>query len=166
MIIKKVCSGGQTGSDQAGLDAAIEAGLPHGGWCPKGRRCEDGIIPEKYKLKETGSPNYLVRTKLNVTVADATIVFTFGPAKSGSLRTLQFARELSKPSLHVNLFSFNDDLHVQKIIDWLDAAFGGKAITLNVAGSRESSRPGIGSKVKDIMTKVIERVGVPNDQNG
>ena len=35
--MKKIISGGQTGADRAALDAAIERGIPHGGWLPKGR---------------------------------------------------------------------------------------------------------------------------------
>ena len=44
----KIISGGQTGVDRAALDAALETGIECGGFCPKGRRSEDGIIPEKY----------------------------------------------------------------------------------------------------------------------
>ena len=42
--VAKIMSGGQTGADRAALDFAIEHGIPHGGWCPKGRRAEDGPI--------------------------------------------------------------------------------------------------------------------------
>jgi hypothetical protein len=31
-MIEKIISGGQTGADQAALDAAIKMGIPHGGW--------------------------------------------------------------------------------------------------------------------------------------
>ncbi|MBI5821406.1 MAG: hypothetical protein HZA88_20755 [Verrucomicrobia bacterium] len=43
-MISKLVSGGQTGADRAALDWAIEHNIPHGGWCPKGRRTEDGPI--------------------------------------------------------------------------------------------------------------------------
>jgi len=46
MAIAKIVSGGQTGVDRAALDAAIALGIPVGGWCPKGRRAEDGTIPD------------------------------------------------------------------------------------------------------------------------
>jgi len=41
-MIRKVIAGGQTGVDRAGLDAAFDAGIPIGGYCPRGRHAEDG----------------------------------------------------------------------------------------------------------------------------
>ena len=55
IIVERIVSGGQTGADRAAVDFAIEHGLMHGGWCPKGRRAEDGRIPDRYELKETQS---------------------------------------------------------------------------------------------------------------
>lgn len=40
--LKKIISGGQTGADRAGLDIAMELNIHVGGWCPKGRKSEDG----------------------------------------------------------------------------------------------------------------------------
>ena len=39
-VIENIVSGGQTGADRAALDWAIENGIPHGGWCPKGQALE------------------------------------------------------------------------------------------------------------------------------
>jgi hypothetical protein len=55
----KLLSGAQTGADRAALDWAIFHDIPHGGWCPKGRRAEDGKIPPQYQLTETPSASYL-----------------------------------------------------------------------------------------------------------
>jgi len=66
-------SGGQTGADRAGLDAAMEAGLPVGGYVPKGRLAEDGQVPDKYPMTETGSKDYKVRTKRNIIESDGTL---------------------------------------------------------------------------------------------
>jgi hypothetical protein len=52
---------GQTGADRAALDFVIDHGVPHGGWCSKGRRAEDGPIDGRYQLQETLSANYLDR---------------------------------------------------------------------------------------------------------
>ena len=46
-MVKRIISGGQTGVDRAALDVALEHNFPCGGWCPKGRRAEDGPIPER-----------------------------------------------------------------------------------------------------------------------
>ena len=54
----KIVSGGQTGADRAALDWAIAHQIPHGGWCPKGRKAENGIIDSCYKLTETPSSQY------------------------------------------------------------------------------------------------------------
>ena len=43
-MIKKIISGGQTGADQATLDAAIKLEFPYGGWIPKGRMTESGPL--------------------------------------------------------------------------------------------------------------------------
>ena len=48
----KIISGGQTGADRAGLDAAIAMGFDYGGAVPKGRRAEDGHISYKYSNLE------------------------------------------------------------------------------------------------------------------
>lgn len=155
MKIVKIISGGQTGADRGGLDAAIESGVEHGGWCPKGRYSEDGVVPEKYNLKETSSSGYLTRTKLNVSISSATIVFTFGAARTGSLKTIDFAKSLNKPYFHVNLFQANNESVAEKIHNWLKKTFDHQDIILNIAGSRESTRDGIGEIVKDIVKLVI-----------
>jgi hypothetical protein len=102
--IAKVISGGQTGADRAALDFAIGAGIPHGGFCPRGRKAEDGPIAKCYELQEATSADYLQRTEWNVRDSDATVVFTIRSELSGgSLRTITFAKKHGKPSLHMGL---------------------------------------------------------------
>jgi len=83
-LIRKIISGGQTGVDQAALRAAIASGIPFDGWCPPGRICEDGIIPEEFNLKETPFersesaheiPRSL-RTEWNVRDSDGVLILT------------------------------------------------------------------------------------------
>lgn len=106
MQLHKVISGGQTGVDRAGLDAAIECGIPTGGWCPKGRRAEDGFVPHRYPLVEAPSSGYVQRTKWNVRDSDATVVLVLGELEGGSLFTAEIAAKLSKPCLvaDINLY--------------------------------------------------------------
>jgi len=65
-VIERIISGGQSGVDRAALDVAMEVGIPCGGWCPKGRRAEDGRIPAHYPLQEASSKEYPLRTRLNL----------------------------------------------------------------------------------------------------
>ena len=96
-----IVSGGQSGADVAALDWAIAHMVDHGGWCPKGRRSEDGPIPPHYLLMETPQANYLQRTEWNVRDSDATVIFTLTDVlDGGSKRTAQFADKLHRPWLH------------------------------------------------------------------
>jgi len=167
MPIIKIVSGGQTGADRGGLDAAIYCDLPHAGWCPKGRKAEDGRIPETYHLQEMRSAEYLPRTEANVVDSDCTAVFTEGPARGGSLRTLEFCQKHGKPWHHIDLRITRHDAAVKEIVAWLQGKEDGDydyytaqppvKCTLNVAGSRESKSPGICHTVTAIMVDVTSK---------
>ena len=159
MSITKIVSGGQTGADRGGLDAAIDCNIPYGGWCPKGRRSEDGTIPDKYQLQETKSASYVPRTEANVVDSDATLIFTFGKLAGGSLRTMEFAKKHKKPVLHIAIdeYSKNDTVHF--IRRWFEGDITKPTppsnCVMNIAGQRESKAPGIQDMVKAIMADVL-----------
>jgi len=136
-MIQKIVSGGQTGVDRAALDAALEIGIPCGGWCPRGRRAEDGTIPLRYPLQETGSKTYDQRTKLNVRDSDATLVLNLGELEGGTAHTVQVAEKLGKPSLIIGLDGAADP---GSVAAWLNQQ---GVQVLNVAGPKESKRAGI-----------------------
>jgi len=166
MRIELIVSGGQTGADRGGLDAALYCGIPHGGWCPKGRKAEDGLIPAKYLLRELETANDLDRAEANVVDSDATVIFTEQGIAGGSLRTLEFCREHAKPWHHVALANSRRETAVKEIVAWLagDPAFNDYEFydtrppasgILNVTGSRESKAPGIADAVKRIIVAVL-----------
>src|SRR6266581_9524060 len=117
-MLEKIISGGQTGVDRAALDVALELGIPCGGWCPRGRRAEDGIIPERYPLIETPTTAYPQRTERNVRDSDGTLVLTVGRADGGTALTISLTRRLKKPCQVVNLKKKPD---IQAIRDWIQA---------------------------------------------
>src|SRR5258708_31383948 len=82
-VVRKIISGGQTGADRAGLDFAIEVGLAHGGYAPKGRKAEDGRIDEKYAIVELSGSSYPERTKRNVRESDGTVILSLNDKLSG-----------------------------------------------------------------------------------
>ena len=137
-MITKIISGGQTGADRAGLDVAIRWGLPHGGWCPRGRRAEDGPIGGQYDLVETPDTSYLDRTEWNVRDSDGTVVFTLARrVTGGSKRTIHLANQLKKPCKQISQASYRPVEDLQRFV----ARHGIRM--LNVAGSSESKEPGI-----------------------
>lgn len=148
-MLDKIVSGGQTGVDRAALDWAIEHGIAYGGWCPKGRRAEDGIIPARYQLRETPSKDYQQRTRWNVRDSDATLIVT--PTKElmgGTLFTRQYALKIRKPSLQV----------FPSIAwrEWIMAFCETNVIrSLNVAGPRRSSAPDIEAFVHEVLNFLL-----------
>lgn len=146
----KIVSGGQTGVDRAGLDAGIEVGLPVGGYVPKGRLAEDGQVPDKYPMTETGSKDYKVRTKRNVLESDGTLIINIGPMVSGTALTARIALEHNKPLMIVQL---DQTYQTSAVINWLDENL---IQILNIAGPRESKIPGIHEQAKRFLIKVLK----------
>jgi hypothetical protein len=124
----------QTG---AGLDAALALGLPIGGWCPKGRRAEDGPIPDRYPLVETPEADYDTRTRRNVEDSDGTLILNLGKLDGGTALTAKLAQQIGKPHLVVAL---EDGIALTTFRAWLEA---NQIAVLNIAGPRESKRPGV-----------------------
>jgi hypothetical protein len=147
--VRRVVSGGQTGVDRAALDVAIELGLDHGGWCPAGRRAEDGPIDERYRLKETDSAEYAVRTERNVLDSDATLIICPGEPTGGTVLTRRLARRHAKPVLVVSPTVGGAAQAARK---WL---IDGAVEVLNVAGPRESSSPGFGKLARAFLARVL-----------
>lgn len=153
--ITKIVSGGQTGVDRAALDFAIRRGIAHGGYCPKGRRSESGRISDKYALTETSSPDYPVRTAMNVQHSDGTLVITRGPAEGGTRKTLNLCMAHNKPRFVVDV---RHKLNVRAFADWVRV---NDIRTLNVAGPRESKESGIGKQAKAALAKLFAALAIP-----
>ena len=151
-MIGKVISGGQTGTDRAGLDVAIELGIPHGGWIPKGRKTEEGPLPAKYDLKEMGTTSYPKRTEKNILDSDGTVIFTFGKLTGGSELTCKLAKQHGYPCLHVDLNKVSVGEGAELVRPWIEKH---KIKILNVAGSRASKAPTIYDFAKQILKAAI-----------
>jgi hypothetical protein len=145
----KIQSGGQTGVDRAALEVALELGLPCGGWCPKGRKAEDGVIPDKYPLKETPSADYRQRTEWNVRDSQGTLIFTVGPVSGGTALTAKFAKKHDRPCLVVDLATAPS---TEMIRLWIEQY---RIRILNVAGPRESKQPGIYGQAMAVLRRLL-----------
>lgn len=145
----KIISGGQTGVDRASLDFAFNNGIDCGGWCPMGRKAEDGKISEKYPLIETKTSKYSERTKLNVQNSDGTLIFFDKILDKGSILTANLANKYCKPLFS---YDFSENIDNREITSWLNS---NKIKTLNIAGPRESNSIGIYLKTYKLLSEIF-----------
>jgi len=156
-LIRRIVSGGQTGADRGGLDAAIALGIPIGGWCPSGRRAEDGVIPAPYAahLRETADSSWSTRTRLNIRDSDATLICSSSIRLSGgSALTWALAARLMRPRKHLVLLASDFVREVDGARTWLAE---NRVAVLNVAGPRESKEPGVEVATRDAVMSIIGR---------
>jgi len=144
-----VVSGGQTGADRGALDAALKLGLTCGGWCPKGRRAEDGAIPDRYPVRETPSEDYRQRTEWNVRDSDGTAILHRGAVDQGTALTERLARQRGRPVLLLDLRTARPS----ELAAWMAAHHIRR---LNVAGPRESRAPGLQTAVTAFVREALD----------
>jgi hypothetical protein len=155
-MVARIISGGQTGVDRGALDAALDLGIPCGGWCPRGRRAEDGPIPDHYPLEEMASADYPARTRKNVEDSDATLILTSGPATGGTLLTVTLCNRLRKPYLVIDLALEDLTAALSQVREWLTGFRDG---VVNVAGPRETEAPGISERARVFIREVLRESG-------
>jgi hypothetical protein len=153
-MIKKIIAGGQTGVDRAALDAALKFNIPIGGWCPHGRKAEDGIIPQHYPLKETESGYYEERTRFNVRDSDGTLILVFEMpihTMNGTQLTIEEAKKIGKPFFIVNL---SKPPLLESLQHWMKE---NRIEVLNIAGPRESQSPGIAKLTFQFLERFLSK---------
>lgn len=153
-LLNTIISGGQTGVDRAALDVALKLKMTCGGWCPKGRLAEDGIIAQRYPLKESFSIKAEIRTELNVLDATGTLILIKGDEMDKGTRfTIEICKMYNKPYLKLNLNDQKENmlstLNIWKTKNNIDI--------LNIAGPRESSSPGIYTPSYTILEYLFTR---------
>jgi hypothetical protein len=180
MAIDRIISGGQTGSDIAGLIAALACGIPTGGYAPRGWLTEAGPAPwlgRDYGLVEcpepswerpTGMPEwqwnaicYSERTKRNAQKADVTLWFDFrGRGDSrGYHVTLQNARSFIG-------ITKDDPRLLSSTPMGLATNFSGSIHgTINIAGNRESKSRGIGEWVERYLRELFRLIAERDNLN-
>jgi len=139
-MITKIISAGQTGADQAALDAAIKLNVQHGGWISKGRPTENGPLADAYQLLEMVTENYTEQTVKNVTESDGTLILSHGRLDGRSELPQKLAQKHNKSCLHIDMTGKPIFLIASDVHKWvLQNGIG----VLHVAGPRASEDPEI-----------------------
>jgi hypothetical protein len=167
-VIAKIISGGQAGVDRAALDVGLELGIRIGGWCPRGRKAEDGPIPDRYPLLETATADYRQRTWQNIHDAHATLILDtvadHTELTGGTKLTFRLANEFgSTGGIGLFLADIRNPQYVGLVREWLRecrSAVGMFGFVLNVAGPRESKRPGIYAAARTFLLAVLRTEAV------
>lgn len=150
VLLGTLISGGQAGAERAVLDWAIENQVEHGGWCPQGRRAEDGSIPAKYELRETKTRNYAEALEKNIHESSATLIVTVSRKLNGALKNaVETARRAHKPLLHLskNVPLAENALRLRDFIEEEQVEM------LHITGSRASDEEGIEEFVSALLTE-------------
>lgn len=148
-----IVSGGQTGADRGALSAAMDCGIPCGGWCPEGRKAEDGAIPPRFPVRELPGAGYAERTKRNVADADGTVVVYCGELEGGSALTASACRQQHKPLCLIDRGRLASGEGAEALAAFITEH---DIDVLNVAGPRASKWPDAERCVREILSAVFD----------
>ena len=119
-MLKKIISGNQPGVEIAALDAAIQLEIPHAGWAYKGRKTEDGVLPEQYNVQGIDNPNHFERLEKNIIDCEGTVILTYGQLLIGLKGVQDLAEKHRKPCLHLELRDCTTNHAISSIRKWME----------------------------------------------
>ncbi len=152
----RIVSGGQTGVDRGALMAALDRGVPCGGWCPAGRRAEDGRIPDFFPVRELATAEYADRTLRNVRDSDGTVVIFFSDIEGGTRLTVACCRRERRPYLLLDAHEMTTSEAARKIASFAEQH---RLATVNVAGPRASRHPAACPWARAAVREFLEMKG-------
>jgi hypothetical protein len=85
--------------------------------------------------------------------SDGTLIVNLGTLEDGTLATAKLAQKLGNPHIVLPLDSGVGAEEVKQLLDWLRRE---SISTLNVAGPRESKRPGIYSLTNELLNSAAK----------
>jgi Circularly permutated YpsA SLOG family len=155
IMLRKILTGGESGTEQAAWRAAKAFRIAVGGWMPEGFATDDGPRPEFAELYgsiELPTDNSTAPTEQNIHDSDATLWFGDTTTKEAQT-TVETCLLLGKTCMLIYPTAAFAPAHVAA---WLrDERIG----TLTVAGNREAVEPGIGERVERFLGQVLELLG-------
>ena len=152
-MLKKIISGGLPGVELAALEAAIKLDIPHEGWTYKRRKTENGILPERYNVKEIANPSYFERLEKNIVNSHGTVILTYGQLIRGSDATKDLSDKHNKPCLILDLNECTISHAVSSIRKWID---NHKIEEIFFTGSKPIASPNLHEEVIKIIEGVCQ----------
>ncbi len=134
----EIISGGQTGADRGALMAALDRGVPCGGWCPEGRKAEDGSVPAFFPVRVLAGADYPERTLKNVLDSDATCIVRFTALDPGSKLAAAACRREDKPYVYLDAHDIDTQDAARKLLEFVRENDVSK---LNISGPMASLHP-------------------------
>ena len=147
-----IVSGGQTGVDRGALDAALALGVACGGWCPEGRKAEDGTLATRYPLQVLEGAGYADRTRRNVADSDGTLIISYNNPGRGTILTGRCAQGQGKPLLAIDAESLDAEAAVVRVRGFVRQ--NGIRV-LNVAGPRATLAPGAYAYARQVIEGLL-----------
>ncbi len=150
MLAKKIriISGGQTGSDRGALMAALDRGIPCGGWCPADRQDERGVIPAIFPVRPLAGADPAKRTVRNALESDATCIVRFRELDEGSKLAAAACRRENKPYLYLDAHELEVEEAAQELRRFVREH---QITTLNISGPRASGHPAAESWTRRVV---------------
>jgi hypothetical protein len=138
-------SGGQTGVERAALDYALCNGLLYSGWCPHGRRADDGIIPRRYVLQEAFSEDLIARVAQNIIESDGVLIIIYNEMDEPTQLAYDLALDYQKP---VFVWAIYKNHNHRLVANWIEKE---KISVLNITGPSEKNAAGIHEETLDLL---------------
>jgi len=169
LAVTKIISGGQTGGDIGGLEGAKAVGIETGGTAPpnwlSGDKNEKALLESFGLVEGVSDPKtYPKRTMKNVDDSDGTLATLWGTSV-GTSKTIGYAQtgkwqhgtgkssdKGHRPVLVITTKDVNEAAE-----QLLEFVIKNNIKTLNVAGHREVSHPGIAEFTKNVIIKAFTR---------
>jgi hypothetical protein len=150
MTLRKIISSGRGGVGQAALTAAVDLGLLHGGWKPRGFL--GGGSPEApgFRLTEIASGGEKAAALQNLIDGEALLLVSRGPLDDLCRFLRRLARGQDRICRHIDLTGTPLDAAGQEIAAWLRTH---KIRILTVYGSTQMADPVIADLTRKVIAK-------------
>jgi hypothetical protein len=147
-VVGKIIASGRTGVELAGLDVAVKLGLAHGGWTPRGRRNEEGPLPERYGLTEVPALGFKHAMKQNIMDSDGTLLVTRGRKTVETRFAVETTLSHQHQLLHLDLGQYSSFEAASLASSWISLQ---RIKVLFITGPSADLEPSLYGQTKKVL---------------